>query len=411
MGPKILYVSGSLGLGHVTRDLSIANEMRKMWPEIDIHWIAGTPASDALIAAGEKLAPEYARYHSETDLAEQVSRNGRLSITAYVYKALTAWFGNAQLVKKAAERGGFDVIVGNETYEIPMTNVFGIHKLPPVPFIMMYDFLGMDVTSGNFFEKLGAWMLNLLWSNEWRVTRKGRNVAIFFGELQDIPDRTFGPLLANRRRYAETHFEFVGYPIAFNINDVPTKKFLRSELGYGDEPLIICTIGGTSVGRNLLELCGKSYPILKTSLPDLHMVVVAGPRIDPDSLDLPDGVDRRGMVPQFWRHLAACDLAVSQGGGATTLELEALRVPFLFFPVEHQAEQEVAVANRLARHGAGVRMSLSDTSPQQLADTILANLGIDVSYPRVPVDGAHLTAERILQLAGVHDSEILSLVR
>jgi predicted glycosyltransferase len=45
---KILYVSGSLGLGHVTRDLAIAAEMRRMFPEIDIAWIAGPPASEVL---------------------------------------------------------------------------------------------------------------------------------------------------------------------------------------------------------------------------------------------------------------------------------------------------------------------------------------------------------------------------
>lgn len=79
------------------------------------------------------------------------------------------------------------------------------------------------------------------------------------------------------------------------------------------------------------------------------MILVAGPRIDPNALDVPQGVERRGMVPQLWRHMAACDLAVVQGGGTTTLEPEALRVPFLFFPVEHQSEQEITVAGRLAR--------------------------------------------------------------
>jgi UDP:flavonoid glycosyltransferase YjiC (YdhE family) len=107
------------------------------------------------------------------------------------------------------------------------------------------------------------------------------------------------------------------------------------------------------------------------------------------------------MVPQLWRHLAACDLAVVQGGGSTTLELEALRVPFLFFPVEHHAEQEVTVANRLARHGAGVRMHFSSTTPQDLADAIITNLNYTVTYPAIPFDATRLAAKRILQRAGI----------
>ena len=403
MSCRVLYVSGSLGLGHVTRDLAVAAEMRRMCPRVDIVWIAGSPASEVLAAAGERLVPEQVRYRGETDLAEGVARNGRLSLTAYVFKALTAWFHNARLIGSVASQGQFDVIVGNETYEIPVTNFFGIHVLPPIPFVMMYDFWGLEVTSGNVLEQLGAWLLNLVWSQEWRVTARGRNAAIFFGEIEDVPNRPFSILLPNRRRNVEKHVEFVGYPLPFDTKDIPHKDVLRRELGYDSGPLVICTVGGTSIGRDLLELCGRSFPLVASRVPGLRFVLVAGPRIDKESLDVPQGIDCRGMVPQLWRHLAACDIAVVQGGGTTTLELEALRVPFLFFPIEHHSEQEKSVAGRLARHGAGIRMRVSTTSPQQLADAIVANLGVNVSYREVPSNGVHLAACRILERAGIRD--------
>jgi UDP:flavonoid glycosyltransferase YjiC (YdhE family) len=400
---RVLYVSGSLGLGHVTRDLAIATQMRRLCPDVDISWIAGSPASRVLTEAGERLVPEQVKYRGETDLAEAVARNGRLSLTFYVFKALAAWFHNARLIGTVASQGEFDVIVGNETYEIPVTNFFGIHHLPPIPFVMMYDFWGLDVTSGKLVERLGAWMLNLVWSQEWRVTARGQNAAVFFGEIEDVPDRPFGVLLPNRRRYAEKHVKFVGYPLSFDPKDVPQRDALRRELGYDDGPLVICTIGGTSIGQDLLELCGRAFPLVRDHVPDLHMLLVAGPRISPESLDVPLGVDCRGMVPQLWRHLAACDLAVVQGGGSTTLELEALRVPFLFFPIEHHSEQEVTVADRLARHGAGIRMRLSSTSIEDMADAIITNLGVKVSYPEIPVGGVRAAARCILERAGIRD--------
>jgi UDP:flavonoid glycosyltransferase YjiC (YdhE family) len=401
MGCNVLYVSGSLGLGHVTRDLAIATEMRRMCPDVEITWIAGSPASDVLVVAGERLAPEQPEYRGETDLAEAASRDGRLSLTFYVFKALAAWLRNARLIGNAASRGKYDVIVGNETYEIVVANFFGVHVLPPVPFVMMYDFWGMEVTSGRVLERIGAWMLNLVWSQEWRVTARGRNAAVFFGEIEDIPDRRFGVLLPHRRRYAQKHVEFVGYPLPFDLQDVPSKAALRNELGYGNGPLVICTVGGTSIGRPLLELCAAAFPLVVARVPDLHLVLVGGPRIDPASLYVPENIDCRGMIPQLWHHLAACDLAVVQGGGATTLEVEALRVPFLFFPVENQSEQEITVAGRLARHGAGVRMQLSSTSPGQMADAIIENLGVHVSYPETPSQGVHLAARRVLECAGI----------
>jgi UDP:flavonoid glycosyltransferase YjiC (YdhE family) len=399
--PRILYVSGSLGLGHVTRDLAIAAEMRRMRPGIDISWISGSPASEVLSAAGEKLAPEQANYRGETDLAEATARNGRLSLTFYVFKALAAWLHNARLIGIAASRGQYDAVVGNETYEIAVADFFGIRVLPPVPFVMMYDFWGMDVTSGNVVEKMGAWILNLVWSRERRVTARGRNAAVFFGEIEDVPDRPFGLFLPDRRRYAEPHVEFVGYPLSFDVKTVPSKEVLRKELGYGDGPLVICTVGGTSIGKDLLELCGRAFPLVAARVAGLRMVLVAGPRIDPHSLHAPMGIERRGMVPQLWRHLAACDLAVVQGGGTTSLELEALRVPFLFFPVAHHSEQEITVAGRLARHGAGIRMQIPSTSPEQMADAIAANLGGRVRYPEIHCRGVQLAANRILERAGL----------
>lgn len=403
MSCRVLYVSGSLGLGHVTRDLAIATEMRRLSPDVDIAWIAGSPACDVLAAAGEKLVPGQPDYRSETDLAEMVSHNGRLSLTTYVFRALAAWFHNARVIGKVASCGNYDVIVGNETYEIPVSNFFGMHVLPPVPFVMMYDFWGMEVTSGSVFEKLGAWMLNLVWTQEWRVTTRGHNAAIFFGEIEDVPDSRFGMLLPNRRRYAARHVEFVGYPVPFDSTHLPAKDALRQELGYGDGPLVICSVGGTSIGRDLLELCGRAFPLAAARVPGLRMVLVAGPRIDPDSLDVPADVDCRGMVEQLWRHMAACDLAIVQGGGTTTLELEALRVPFLFFPVENQSEQEVTVAGRLARHGAGVRMRLSSTSSEQLAEAIVSNLRTETSYPPIPATGTRRAAERVLERAKGHE--------
>lgn len=97
--------------------------------------------------------------------------------------------------------------------------------------------------------------------------------------------------------------------------------------------------------------------------------------------------------------LAASDLAVVQAGGTTTLELTALERPFVYFPVEGQCEQELVVAGRLARHRAGIRMSRTTATAADLAGTISKNLGADVDYASIPVDGADRIADIVLRLA------------
>lgn len=41
---RILYISGSIGLGHANRDLAIARELRNQNPSAEIMWLAGEPA-------------------------------------------------------------------------------------------------------------------------------------------------------------------------------------------------------------------------------------------------------------------------------------------------------------------------------------------------------------------------------
>ena len=48
MNKRILFISGSLGLGHVTRDIAIANEIRSLRDDVEIRWLAAHPTSHVL---------------------------------------------------------------------------------------------------------------------------------------------------------------------------------------------------------------------------------------------------------------------------------------------------------------------------------------------------------------------------
>jgi len=83
----------------------------------------------------------------------------------------------------------------------------------------MYDFFGREVTSSSPRERLGAWVINLIWAQKWRVTGRSRDAAIFIGEMGDLPDRRFGTFLPNRRQHSQRHLAFVGYALHFDVDD------------------------------------------------------------------------------------------------------------------------------------------------------------------------------------------------
>ncbi len=128
------------------------------------------------------------------------------------------------------------------------------------------------------------------------------------------------------------------------------------------------------------------------------MVLVTGPRIDPRSLPEVSGVEVRTFVPDLDRHLAACDLAVVQGGLTTCMELAAARTPFLYFPLNNHFEQNFHVAHRLDRYGAGRRMDYATATPNMIAEEMVAALRSPVLSMPVEADGAVRAARLISDL-------------
>jgi predicted glycosyltransferase len=226
-----------------------------------------------------------------------------------------------------------------------------------------------------------------------------RDQAIFVGDEPDIVPDTFGPSLPRIRDWTRDHYSFAGYVTGFDPSDFSDRAALRHELGYrDDEQVCIVTVGGSGVGGHLLRRVIAAFPSAKRQVPHLRMVVVTGPRIDAERLPRHDGLEVRAYVHELYRHLAACDLAVVQGGLSTCMELTANRRPFLYFPLAHHFEQNFHVAHRLDRHGAGRRMDYATSDPDAIADAIAAEIGRAVEYRPVGTGGAARAASLIAEL-------------
>jgi hypothetical protein len=80
------------------------------------------------------------------------------------------------------------------------------------------------------------------------------------------------------------------------------------------------------------------------------------------------------------------------------MELTAQKRPFLYFPLRHHFEQNFHVRHRLERYGAGRLMDFEDSSPDQIAAAIGEEIGRDVEYRDVEVDGAARAARLLTEL-------------
>jgi predicted glycosyltransferase len=226
-----------------------------------------------------------------------------------------------------------------------------------------------------------------------------RDKALFVGSPEDIvPDR-LGPDLPTIRDWTQDNFDFVGYVTGFDADRLEGRDALRDRLGYApEERVCLVSVGGSGVGGPLLRRVAAAHSIAKQTHPELRTVLVAGPRIDPDSLPKGDGLEVHGFVPDLLNHMVACDVAVVQGGLTTTMELTATGRPFLYFPLQHHFEQNFHVSHRLDRYGAGRRMDYATSDPDVVAAAIVEELGRTPTTRAVETDGAARVAAHLSDL-------------
>src|SRR5918995_3479153 len=214
---RVLYISGSIGLGHARRDLAIARELRRLDPGIEIVWLAGEPASYVIAEAGETLLPESAAYGDETAVAEDAAGGFSLNLLGrFALRAQSAWKQAVATFEEVSARHPYDLLVGDETYEIAAA-LDNRPELKKAPFVMIYDFVGLDAMTRNPLEQLITYRGNWGWVGGPRGKQPTQqDLSVFIGEPEDVPDKPFGFLLPNRRQYARRYYHFVGYTFPFD---------------------------------------------------------------------------------------------------------------------------------------------------------------------------------------------------
>jgi predicted glycosyltransferase len=293
----------------------------------------------------------------------------------------------------------YDLWIGDEAWELD----YYLHENPEekrAAYVWLTDFVGwLPMADGGDREAFLTADYNAEMVEHIARFPRLRDRAIFVGDADDIVPERFGPELPWIREWTEQHYDFAGYVTGFDPAEFADREALRNELGYrADEQVCIVTVGGSGVGGHLLRRVIAAFPDAKERVPALRMIVVAGPRIDPASLPAHEGLEIRAYVDELYRHLAACDLAVVQGGLTTAMELTANRRPFLYFPLRHHFEQNFHVRHRLERYGAGRCLDFDAETPETIATAIAEEIGTEVDYRPVAADGAARAAARIGEL-------------
>jgi predicted glycosyltransferase len=394
---RALFISSPIGLGHAQRDLAIARELRKLQPDLVIDWFTVDPAATYLEREGERVHPITRRLANESRHFEHMAGEHDLHAFFALRTMDEVMAHNFMTFCDLMDEEHYDLVIGDESWEVD----YYYHENPELkrqPFVFLTDFVGCLPMGDDEREALLCADRNA--DDLEHVARFPyvRDRAIFVGNREDVVEDPFGPGLPSIRAWTDANFEYAGYALPFDPAAFADVEAVRARLGYAkDEKVAIAAIGGTGVGRPLLEKIAAAFPRMRREVPQLRMVLVAGPRLAPETLPCADGLEVRPYVHNLFEHLACCDLALVQGGLSTCMELVALQRPFLSFPLRRHFEQRIHVRRRLANYGADRSLDYAGLTPEALADRALAAMHEPTRYAPVEADGAARAARAIAE--------------
>jgi len=285
------FFSSPIGLGHVTRDIAIVNNLEG----ISINFVTGNGAAQILKKLDYKIENVY-------NPPSFIVENGKLNNQT---KWLWNYFQYYKTCKKISEKiiktNNSNLIISDEDFAS-----LTVAQNLKIPNILITDVLETKFTKGiaSFIEKkMNRSMMKII---------KNSNLVIIpeEGDDQDNIRRT-GPIVR------ETNL---------------SREELRRKFSFNKTTIVI-SIGGTSAGLFLIDKAIEA--ILKINQ-DIEIVLVSGPSVTKKF----DNVKNLGFIDNLHELISASDLIISLAGKSTIDEAKAYGTPGIFIPIKDHFEQE-----------------------------------------------------------------------
>ena len=239
---RALYISSPIGLGHAQRDVAIADELRRLHPDLEIDWLAQHPVTTVLQARGERIHPASAELASELHHIESESAEHDLHCFQAVRRMDEILLANFMVFHDLVHDQPYDLWIGDEAWDLD----YYLHENPEekrAAYVWLTDFVGwLPMPDGGDAESALTTDYNAEMIEQIARYPRVRDRAIFVGNSADIVPDTFGPGLPSIREWTGAHFDFAGYVTGFDPAQfadangfVPSSGMDRTS-GYASSP-------------------------------------------------------------------------------------------------------------------------------------------------------------------------------
>jgi len=285
------FFSSPIGLGHVTRDIAIANNFEN----ISINFVSGSGAAKILKNLDFKVQDVY-------NPPSFIVKDGTLKSPAkWLWNYYQYYKDCKNISQKILQEDNPNLVISDEDFAS-----LTIAQKMKIPTVLITDVFETRFTKGlaSFIEK---------------KMNKSMQEIIKKCDIVILPEN--GNDKENIRR--------VG-PIVRQTNF--SREELRKKFSL-EKKTILISIGGTDVGLFLIEKALESISEIKQ---DIEVILVSGPAISKKF----ENVRNLGFVDNLHELIFAADLIISLAGKSTIDEANAYGTPGIFIPIKDHFEQE-----------------------------------------------------------------------
>jgi UDP-N-acetylglucosamine--N-acetylmuramyl-(pentapeptide) pyrophosphoryl-undecaprenol N-acetylglucosamine transferase len=285
------FFSSPIGLGHVTRDIAIANNFEN----ISTNFVSGSGAAKILKNLNFKVQDVY-------NPPSFIVKNGTLKSPAKWLWSYYQYYKDCKKIsQKILQEDNPDLVISDEDFAS-----LTVAQKMKIPTVLITDVLETRFTKGlvSFIEKkMNKSMQDII---------KKCDIVILpeNGDDQDNIKKV-GPIVR------QTNF---------------SREELRKKFSF-EKNTIVISVGGTDTGLFLIE---KALESISKINQDVEVVLVSGPAISKKF----ENVRNLGFVDNLHELIFAADLLISLAGKSTIDEANAYGTPGIFIPIKDHFEQE-----------------------------------------------------------------------
>jgi len=285
------YFSSPIGLGHVTRDIAIANNFEN----ITTNFVTGSGAAKILKNLDFKVQDVY-------NPPSFIIENGTLKNPAkWLWNYFQYYKDCKKISQQIIQEDNPNLVISDEDFAS-----LTVAQKMKIPTVLITDVLETRFTKGlvSFVEKkMNKSMLKIM---------KKCDIVILpeYGDDQDNI-RKVGPIVR------QTKF---------------SREDLRKKFSF-EKKTIVISVGGTDAGIFLII---KALESISKINQDIEVVLVSGPAISKKF----DNVRNLGFVDNLHELIFAADVLISLAGKSTIDEANSYGTPAIFIPIKGHFEQE-----------------------------------------------------------------------